>query len=461
MSQSAESQDQKGPSRDQQAKSESEMPSDRAGGAGEPLDKANVASGSASGSAPPAAGRRRARKGRGKSKGGQASAASTNNAEGDGSPQPSAAAESAPKEEGKRPGRRRTRRNKRKGDSGQTATSREPSTKRSESQSRGRSTSRLPPCHADKWLVSRAPICSKGGQRQIDSPGDESDSIEIRDSPYLVCLHRIKPDKGAAVIRVYVDIFDRESKDFVKGKESIVLHEYVVYVQGPFLGYEAGEEHKMIWDSDGTGKENLLRISHAQNICVWDLTDPEGDAAVESPYGRELCISFNAFSEAYAINFVEALEDHLLGIYYRTEASRLSELASGMTGKKKFDAKKLKEKSHSLAAEHIFAFFNRNRSLFEIDLHHLRVTGKEAESRLIRKVRQVQETEVDSMQQEKYLEVSIPVYIVLYHCLMSTVTAFENCPWRSLASCSLLVNGARFSLPRTSLTHLQARSHAA
>ena len=51
-----------------------------------------------------------------------------------------------------------------------------------------------------------------------------------------MCLHRIKPDKGAAVIRVYIDIFDRESKDFVKGKESIVLHEYVVYVQGPFLG---------------------------------------------------------------------------------------------------------------------------------------------------------------------------------------------------------------------------------
>ena len=75
-----------------------------------------------------------------------------------------------------------------------------------------------------------------GGQQRIDSPGDESDSIEICGFPYLVCLHRIKREKGVSPIRVFVDVFDRDSKEFVKGEEATVLNEYVFSVQGPFLG---------------------------------------------------------------------------------------------------------------------------------------------------------------------------------------------------------------------------------
>ena len=80
-----------------------------------------------------------------------------------------------------------------------------------------------------------------------------------------------------------------------------------------------------------------------------DPTDPVGDPTEESPCGRELCIRFSAFSEEYAIVFVGALE-------HQTEASRLndifhrSEPESGITWKKKFEAKKLREKSHLLAA---------------------------------------------------------------------------------------------------------------
>lgn len=276
--------------------------------------------------------------------------------------------------------------------------------------------------HDDSHGLS-ACIKEFGGMRfpERGSEEEESSQIMVRQLPFYACLHE---DRTSAADRErqskgYLKRWDTETNRWVLDSKLIAPQRYSIFLRGPMMSSKTNSPvqfMQFIEDGDVAARNNFCRISVAvpNSLNIADIPS-------SSELWQEVRVDFCVYAVEEARDGFAGLQDHVMGLYFRNEASRLDKWRIHYRNEKGVEGShELMESyassmnaAHRIAANHIFHFYNTGLSEFQVDLHHLRVHRFEAEHRLLEAMQRVSSTDVDPQKSEKYLEVKFELYCML------------------------------------------------